>query len=102
MAATQHGCALGMHGTLQVLSGHRPELPGGDIDDEDTHGTQQPPTINLIEVPASLSALPKLNAIIRDCWQQREQRRPSAAAVHDRLLDLMREYGLSPPPPDMP
>jgi hypothetical protein len=42
--------------------------------------------------PASLRTLPELNIIIRDCWQQRDLRRPTAALVLAQLQALMQRY----------
>jgi hypothetical protein len=68
-----------------VVAGSRPELPIGN---------QEPPTRPLADIPASLHALPELNAIIRDCWQQRDHRRPAARHVHARLRSLAAKHGL--------
>jgi hypothetical protein len=44
---------------------------------------------SLAQRPASLHALPELNDIIRACWQQRDLRRPTAAAVCAQLQALL-------------
>jgi hypothetical protein len=38
---------------------------------------------------ACLAALPEFNAIIRACWQHKEQRRPTAEALYDMLTALL-------------
>jgi hypothetical protein len=43
----------------------------------------------LSQRPASLQALPELNALIQGCWQQRDLRRPTAAVLHAQLLKLL-------------
>ena len=65
------------------MSGRRPELPMEQVG---------PITQPLSEIPASLNALPEFNAIIRACWNHREHRRPTAAALHDMLLALLHKY----------
>jgi hypothetical protein len=42
-----------------------------------------------VHQPASLQALPQLNAIIQAAWQQRELRRPTALALHAQLSLLL-------------
>ncbi len=83
-----------------VLMRRRPELPGaaddddsvadGGLDGERGRRLGAP----LTEVPASLHALPELNAIIRACWHHTEHKRPSAEVLHAKLVSLMRLYGL--------
>jgi hypothetical protein len=46
-------------------------------------------------LPASLDALPPFNAIIRQCWNQRDLRRPTAQDVHRLLADLLARVTLS-------
>jgi hypothetical protein len=54
-------------------------------------GGAQPTALgrDIIELPASLTALPQLNSVIEACWQQRELRRPTAADVHIYLRGLV-------------
>jgi hypothetical protein len=58
--------------------------------------SQHPDPRPLTQVPASLTALPEFNAIIRACWQQRDHRRPTAREVHAQLRDLAAKHGLLP------
>jgi hypothetical protein len=50
--------------------------------------------VPLAQRPASLSALPELNAIIRACWAQREHRRPTAEQMHGMLRELLAKHNL--------
>ncbi len=47
---------------------------------------------NLGATPASLHALPELNQLVDECWQQRDLRRPSAEQVRQRLEELLRTH----------
>jgi hypothetical protein len=49
---------------------------------------------DLCQRPVSLQALPELTVIIRDCWQQRDLRRPTAAAVHAKLQALLLHHSV--------
>jgi hypothetical protein len=69
---------------VQVMSGQRPELPMSDLETRAVSVTRP-----LSQIPASLDALPQFNAIIRACWNHREHRRPTAAALHDMLVVLL-------------
>jgi hypothetical protein len=68
-----------------VLGGRRPELP---FDKTKSAAVTTP----LSELPASITAMPEFNAIIRACWAQREHRRPTAAALYDMLVALLHKY----------
>jgi hypothetical protein len=83
---------------MQVVGGRRPELPmdGSTVAGDSAANDSQPSHPLLADTPASLSALPELNAIIRACWQQRDHRRPTAAAVYSQLRDLAAKHGLLP------
>jgi hypothetical protein len=45
----------------------------------------------IAQAPASITALPQLNSIIKACWQQRALRRPTAADLHAALHELTRQ-----------
>jgi hypothetical protein len=51
-----------------------------------------PLPLPLSQLPASLTALPPLNALIRQAWAQREHRRPAAAALHSQLQALLDKH----------
>jgi hypothetical protein len=44
-------------------------------------------------VPATVDALPELNALIAACWNHRDLRRPTAAALHAALDALLMSNG---------
>ncbi len=75
----------------QVDEGRRPPLPLPAA--KDAGGSGPLPAVDLDGVAASLDALPELNLIINECWQQRALRRPPASAVHARLLALLQSQG---------
>jgi hypothetical protein len=51
-------------------------------------GSGAQPAGDVLEQPASLTALPQLNTVIAACWQQRELRRPTAVEAHAALQRL--------------
>jgi hypothetical protein len=51
-------------------------------------GSGAQPAGDVLELRASVNALPQLNAVIAACWQQRELRRPTAVEAHAALQRL--------------
>jgi hypothetical protein len=51
------------------------------------------PPVPIAQLPATLSAMPDFNDVIRACWQQRGRDRPSAAELLTHLQGLLAMHG---------
>lgn len=81
---------------LQVVKNRRPQLPPPLKVGMAT--PENPPSdLDLATLPASTTSLHQFNDIIRQCWQQRELKRPTATAVFTTLVGLLQQHGVEIP-----